>query len=362
MSLSQIIQDKIEATGPISIADYMELALAHPEYGYYTTNEPFGTDGDFITAPEISQIFGELLGLWCVDMWQRMEGGPIALVELGPGRGTLMQDILRATRNMGDFHDHLTIHMVESSPKLSTIQYQRLRNEHPRIEWIDQFEQVPKNKPALVIANEFFDALPIKQHVKTPDGIQERLVGYNDEADEFEFVLGNAGLSLAKGGGVMKDGTIIESCPLAKQITGEIAAHINAQGGAGLFIDYGYLGDAHQDTLQAVRNHAFAPVLKDPGKADITAHVDFRTLMEVAENQGVVAHGTISQGTFLLRLGAEVRAEKLLRTASPEQAEYILTGIKRLISPHEMGELFKVMSICSNHALVPAGFSHVSYE
>lgn len=353
--LTQIIRDKIAAEGPISIADYMNLALGHPEHGYYRKRDPFGMRGDFITAPEISQIFGEMIGIWCATVWRQMGGGPISLVELGPGRGTLMADLLRATKSTADFHDSITIHMVETSPVLANAQYMRLRHEHPRIEWLDSVEELPKNR-MLLVANEFFDALPIKQHVMTDEGIRERRVGWNDAEQKFEFVLGDAGLMLAKSGKAIPSGTVMESSPASRQVMRHIAHHLAQHGGGALIIDYGYLGDAHTDTLQAVKSHLFHPVLEAPGEADITAHVDFTSLMDIARDAGVPAHGLANQGEFLRLLGAELRLEMLVRQATGAQRDQLITGLQRLISPQAMGELFKVMAIVSDPRVEVLGF------
>ncbi len=355
MSLLDIIRDRIKESGPISVAAYMELCLGHPEHGYYTRRDPFGVAGDFTTAPEISQIFGELLGLWCADMWAQSGGGPAALVELGPGRGTLMQDALRATQGLGEFQDHLTIHMVETSPTLQNVQYHRLRHEHARIEWIESVEQLP-GKPLFVIANEFFDALPIRQHVQTEEGLKERLINWDEEKGGLVFVQEVSGPSLATGDGTIEVGTVMESCAVAKQIMHTLATHIKTHGGAAIIIDYGYLGEGHKDTLQAVKNHLFHPVLQEPGQADITAHVDFTSLMEVAADAGAGVHGLVEQGKFLTRLGAEMRAHKLLQSATEDQATQIISGLKRLIDPAQMGDLFKVMAVTADKQMVPAGF------
>ena len=355
MSLTSIIKDKIHAEGPITIADYMSLALGHPQHGYYIKQDPFGSRGDFITAPEISQIFGELIGLWCADMWGQNGGGPAALVELGPGRGTLMQDALRATENIPEFHEHLTVHMIETSPILQTTQFHALQNAHARLEWEEEIDALPE-KPCFIIANEFFDALPIRQHVQTAQGIKERRVGIDAESGELCFVLEGGGLSLAKGDEEIKEGTVIESCQAAKDIMGRIAAHLEDFGGALILIDYGYLGEAHQDTLQAVREHAYASPLANPGDADLTAHVDFHGLAQVAESHQMRVHGPVEQGKFLVRLGAEIRTERLLADSNEEQAEQLISGVKRLIDPAQMGELFKVMAISNDHSINPAGF------
>ena len=353
--LTEIIRDKIKAEGALSIADYMSLALSHPEHGYYKKQDPFGARGDFITAPEISQVFGEMIGVWCAEVWRQMGGGALSLVELGPGRGTLMADLLRATKKVPEFHESLSIHMVETSPVLANAQYIRLRYEHPRIEWLDDVGQMPENK-TIIIANEFFDALPIKQFVMTEDGVRERRIDWNEMNQEFIFVHGALGLQLAKSSQVIAAGTVMEQSPAARSIMRQLAAHIRAYSGAALVIDYGYLGDAHHDTLQAVKSHVFQPVLKDPGDADITAHVDFTSLTNIALDQGSYVHGLETQGNFLKRLGAELRAEMLLRSASDAQKEHITSGVTRLISPQEMGDLFKVMAITSDVRIEPPGF------
>lgn len=354
-ALSDILRDRIVEHGPISVAEYMELALNHPEHGYYSKRDPFGLRGDFVTAPEISQIFGEMIGLWCAQMWSLMGGGAISLVELGPGRGTLMADLLRATKKVPEFHEHLSIHMVEMSPTLAHAQYTRLRYEHPRIEWLDSLEEVPPAK-TIYLANEFFDALPIKQFVMTEDGVCERRVGWNAETQQLEFTLAPPGLQLAKSGQTIPSGTVMEQCPAARSMVRSMADRLASHGGAALVIDYGYLGDAHHDTLQAVRGHQFHPVLKEPGEADVTAHVDFTTLMQVAKDAGVGAHGLISQGEFLIRMGAELRGEMLLKASPPEVRAQIVAGLQRLIAPQQMGELFKVMALCADPRIEPPGF------
>ncbi|MFM9890452.1 MAG: class I SAM-dependent methyltransferase [Rickettsiales bacterium] len=353
--LTPILRDKIAASGPISLADYMTLALSHPDHGYYMTRDPFGSRGDFITSPEISQIFGEMIGLWCVQAWQAMGGGPVSLVELGPGRGTLMADLLRATRGMGDFHNSITIHMVETSPRLAHAQYLRLRDMHPRIEWLDAMEELPANR-LLLIANEFFDALPIKQFVMSAEGMRERRVDWNAETESFTFVLSEPGLALAKSGTAIVPGTVMEHSPASRGAMRHIAQQVTQHGGAALIIDYGYLGDAHHDTLQAVKSHVFHPVLSSPGEADITAHVDFETLRAIATDAGAHVQGPVNQGEFLIRLGAQLRLEMLLKQAAIEQREPLISGLQRLISPQAMGELFKVMAVTADARIETPGF------
>ena len=354
--LTPILRERIAASGPISIADYMALALGHPEHGYYTTRDPFGVRGDFITAPEISQIFGEMIGLWCAQIWAQMGAGPISIVELGPGRGTLMADLLRATKSAVGFHESITIHMVETSPTLAHAQYQLLRDQHPRIEWVDSIEELPPAK-TLVIANEFFDALPIKQYVMTSEGMRERRVTWNEALGVFEFVLGDAGLMLAKSGNVIPANTVMEHSPASRSVMRQLAGHVKSYGGAGLIIDYGYLGEAHHDTLQALKSHLFHPVLADPGAADITAHVDFLSLLTIAREAGNFAPELVNQGEFLIRMGAQLRLEMLLRQASPDQRENLVSGLQRLVSPQAMGELFKIMAFASDARVELPGMS-----
>lgn len=347
MSLTEIIRDKIISEGPISVADYMALALGHPEYGYYRTQDPFGVRGDFITAPEISQVFGEMIGVWCAQMWQQLGGGAMSLVELGPGRGTLMNDLLRATRNVKGFHESITIHMVETSPVLAHAQYISLRNQHPRIEWLDSIEQVPEHR-MLLVANEFFDALPIKQFEMTVAGVAERRVGWNEEQG-FHFTLGPVGLQLAKSGTAIPPGTVMEQSPASRNIMRSISQRLKAEGGAALLIDYGYFGEAHHDTLQAVKSHQFHSVLKDPGTADLTSHVDFTSLAAVARDAGLHVAPLATQGQFLNAMGAQVRADMLIQRAPEEQKEHIKHAVERLVSPQAMGELFKVLAVSSVH-------------
>lgn len=354
MALLELIKEKIAEHGPLTVADYMKLALTHEEFGYYTTRDPFGQKGDFITAPEISQIFGELLGAWFAMTWRQLGEPEMVLVELGPGRGSLMQDLLRASSHMPDFHDHLCVVMVESSPKLRRYQEAVLTGMHPRITWQSSLEDLPA-MPMLLIANEFFDALPIRQFVKTPGGLKEKMIDIDPETGKLCFTIQEMGIRLVKGGAYSGDEIVVESSPESRMAASNIATHLDQYGGAGLIIDYGYTGGSRGNSLQAVRQHGFFPVLESPGEADITAHVDFDMLQEVLEEEGIYTHGPMAQGDFLRRLGAELRAEALLRDATPEQQQDIITGLNRLIAPHEMGELFKVMGFCSEDILL-AGF------
>lgn len=329
MSLKNQLSHKILAEGTITIADYMELCITH----YYATRDPFGVSGDFTTSPEISQVFGELIGAWLYDRWQHISASHSSLCECGPGRGTLMKDILRVTRNTG-LHESIDIALVETSPKLLEIQERALKLSHTRIQWHKTIDTLPK-LPLFLIANEFFDALPIHQYVND----EERKIGIREESLAFQ-----------------PEGAVTqEISPTSITIMEKIALHIKTYGGAALIIDYGYANAAHVNTLQAVRAHQYVPVLADPGEADITAHVDFSALMEAAEKTGAYAWGVTGQGEFLQAIGAQKRTNDLCRNASPQQKEKILSGVERLLSPQQMGRLFKVMAVTSD-AEKPPGF------
>lgn len=339
--LEEIIKVLIAAKGCISVAEYMELALSHPEYGYYMRRDPLGAEGDFTTAPEISQVFGEIIGAWLAHRWQLM-GAPqdIALVELGAGRGTLMADILRATKNAKakngnakngkSFHEAISVHLVEISPALRQKQWKALVGKHPRLEWHDSIDTLPE-KPLLLVANEFFDALPIRQFV----GDKERMIGIGKNGD-LQFVP-------EKSPEDIKADDIRETCPPAVEIMARIARRIKEQGGAAIIIDYGYTGGSRGDTLQAMKNHSYHSVLADAGAADITAHVDFDALAEAARGVGVKVEEIMPQGAFLMRMGAGERTTMLCQTANHEQQKSLISGLKRLADPEQMGSLFKVL-------------------
>lgn len=356
MTLKSLILDTIRDKGPMTVADYMQLALGHEEYGYYMKQDPFGRKGDFVTAPEVSQIFGELLGAWVATLWHQLGAEDVALVELGPGRGTLMKDMLRATEHVPGFHDALCVVMVETSPALKRMQQAVLVGSHSRIAWQHDIRELP-DMPIIVIANEFFDALPIRQFVRMAEGLKEKLVEIDPEDEEkLCFVIQEIGIRLIKGGAYSGDEVVVESCPAARSVVHTLAAHLERFGGGGLIVDYGYTGGSRGNTLQAVKGHGFFPVLEEPGNADITAHVDFDTISDAFDDHGIATFGPVGQGAFLSRIGAELRAEALLSRATPEQQDDIIAGLKRLISPHEMGELFKVLAFTHDGRVIPAGF------
>jgi NADH dehydrogenase [ubiquinone] 1 alpha subcomplex assembly factor 7 len=345
----------IAQEGPISLERFMALALGDPRYGYYMTRDPFGASGDFTTSPEISQMFGELLGLWCVDLWLRA-GSPAALslVELGPGRGTLMSDMLRATKAVPGFHDALTVTLVEMSPVLREVQKTTLRDAHRAIDWAQDVSSLPK-LPTLILANEFFDALPIRQYQKQKTGWHERLIGLNTAGDLAFGLAHNSVTPVTQRG---EDGDILEYSAIGMMIMEDLASHLAHYGGAGLAIDYGYLETQIGDTLQAMKAHAFVDPLEAPGEADITTHVDFQRLAHAAQEQGLATQGPITQADLLERLGLATRAETLLKRANAEQAKDISSAVARLTerTPQGMGHLFKALAFHHSSWPVPAGF------
>lgn len=362
--LLALLRERIGDAGPLTIAEYMETALTDPTHGYYTGRDPLGADGDFITAPEISQIFGELCGLWLAVAWQNM-GAPdsVTLVELGPGRGTLMSDIVRATENIPGFADAIRIHLVEASPALRSAQEATLAEHDLAVPpmWHDRFENVPEG-PMLLVANEFFDAMPIRQLMRTRDYWLERCVDTDPDPDKetLGYVLvpprDKDALIVPPGLEEGENGEFIEICPAGQTIAHAIGKRLADHGGVALVIDYGHAESAAGETLQAVKNHEFHDVLVDPGEADLTAHVDFAALSHAAFTGGAQAWGPIPQGHFLAALGIETRAHALMSTASAEQQHEIESGAKRLVDPEQMGSLFKVMAITPKGVTPPAVF------
>ncbi len=356
--LTRVISER----GPISVAEFMEIALGDPDGGYYATRDPFGVDGDFTTAPEISQMFGELIGLWCADSWQRIDApDEFALVELGPGRGTLMADALRALSGLPACRAAAHIHLVENSPTLRDAQQKTLHDQ--KVAWHDGVPSLD-GMPAIFIANEFLDALPVRQFVKTGGAWRERLVDHDRAADVFTFTPTgtatpdgpNAGELLAEA----SEGDILEESAAVTNVVDSIAAYIAAQGGAALFIDYGHRRTAIGETVQAVRQHRPIDPLEAPGSCDVTAHVDFQRVAETAVNAGVRPLGPLDQGVFLQRLGIRERADGLRQNADARQARDLNTAMTRLIGPGEMGTLFKVMALSEQRVELLAGFDSLS--
>ena len=349
LTLAQRLARQIDAGGPISVAHYMAEANQH----YYGTRDPLGAAGDFTTAPEISQMFGELVGLCLADLWMRSGSRPNALyVELGPGRGTLASDALRAMGNAG-----LTPqpHFVETSPTLR----ERQRALVPNVFHHDSVAALPDNAPLLVVANEFFDALPVRQIIRSGDEWRERVVICPDEADSnrFEAVSGyrrvESGIPTIAADA--PDGAIIEIPLAGTAIALELAQRIARQGGAAIIIDYGYEGPAIGDTLQAVREHQFADPFLEPGESDLTTHVDFTMIGNMARQAGLRVLGPVNQGEFLRQLGIDARADQLART-SPARAGEVEAARLRLTAEDAMGTLFKAMAWVHPDWAEPAGF------
>ena len=321
--------------------------MAAANANYYATRDPLGMGGDFTTAPEISQMFGELIGLWCADLWDRAGRPEVAWVELGPGRGTLAADALRS---MGKAGLAPPVHLVETSPVLRAAQAERV----PGATWHDAVDTLPTDRPLIVVANEFFDALPIRQLVKRGEEWRERFVAAQDTL--FLPIAGQP-VPTAVIPEELRDapsGSIIETCPAAVGIVRALAARIAAQGGALLVVDYGYEGPAIGDTLQAVRGHASANPFEDPGDQDLTAHIDFATLAAAAQGEGALAWGPVAQADFLVALGIDTRAATLARTA-PDRADEIAAARARLVG--DMGELFRALALTGLDWPQPAGFA-----
>jgi len=334
--LGAIFRRLIANTGPISLAHFMGEANAR----YYASRDPLGTAGDFVTAPEISQMFGELIGLWLADMWIRAgREEPVSYVELGPGRGTLARDALRVAKRYGLSP---RAHFVETSTALKDIQLEAV----PDAVWHHDLSTVPPYGPLLVVANEFLDALPVRQLVMTPDGWRERMVAL--DGDRFVFVAGQQPMDVAvpEARRAAQPGTILETCPGAASTVYEVAGRLLEQGGAALFIDYGHDAPRTGSTLQAVRDHLKVDPFATPGDADLTAHVDFDALGRIVRSRGCKVLGTVQQGRWLRDLGIETRADELSRVA-PEHAGAIRTAMDRLISEGQMGALFKVMGLAA---------------
>jgi len=328
---------------------YMELCLMHPLYGYYISRDPLGREGDFTTAPEVSQMFGELLGLWAASVWKQMGEPQLRLIEIGPGRGTMMSDALRALRILPSLHQSLSAHLVEVNPVLRTRQEAALSTSTVReITWHDNIDTVP-NGPCIIFANEYFDVLPIHQMVKLETGWHERVV---DVDGDDKLVFGTAA-EPARGFDFLVPplvraapvGAVFEWRPDAEVI--KLAMRLRDQGGAALLIDYGHLRSDAGDTLQAIARHSFADPLEAPGQTDLTAHVDFQALSRAAEAVGARVHGPVTQGLFLKRLGIETRAAALTQKTTEEVTAGVMGELRRLTDTGRrgMGSMFKVLGI-----------------
>jgi NADH dehydrogenase [ubiquinone] 1 alpha subcomplex assembly factor 7 len=354
-ALAKLLARRIALSGPITVADFMAEALGHPLHGYYQRRDPFGSAGDFITAPEVSQMFGEMIGLWCVEVWHAM-GSPSScqLVELGPGRGTLMSDALRAARIRPAFGQAMRLHLVETSAHLRERQADVLAAHHPT--WHGTFSEVPPG-PLLLVANEFFDALPVHQFFHGEAGWYERVVSFDGE--RLVFASASPGPSFALLSERQRAGPAAEVSPVGLALAGDIGRRLAAQGGAALVIDYGSSQSLPGESLQAVRQHQPVDPLAEPGAADLSAHVDFAALVRAAEAAGAKAHGPLPQGEFLMRLGLDARAASLRARATPEQARDIDTARRRLLDAREMGTLFKALALSAPGLPIPPGFAEL---
>jgi NADH dehydrogenase [ubiquinone] 1 alpha subcomplex assembly factor 7 len=345
------IRRRISLAGPMPVRQFMALCLSHPLYGYYMTRDPLGRTGDFITSPEISQVFGELLGLWAAQVWHQM-GQPenVRLIELGPGRGTMMVDAIRAIQVVPAFRQAVVLHFVEVSPALQRRQQMAFASIDVPAMWHQTFDEVPDG-PAIILANEMLDALPVNQAIKQFNGWHERVVEI-DQDDKLAFGISSELIPLfdqlvPENVRDAPVGTIYEwradTLPLA------IGRRVVRQGGAALLIDYGHLESASGETLQAIGGHAFVSPLLAPGEVDLTAHVDFQAFAHAAESMGARIHGPIEQAAFLRNLGIHRRAATLMSSAPPEKAAEVEGAVKRLLreGPTEMGQLFKAIGVAN---------------
>ncbi len=364
--LQALIAKRIRREGPISLSDYMSLALLHPEHGYYVTRDPLGRRGDFVTAPEVSQMFGELIGLWCADYWNRMgQPTPFSLVELGPGRGSLMADALRAAAALPGFLDAKELVLVEASPALRHLQQDRLGRYQPQ--WLTSLSEL-KQQATLLIANEFFDALPVRQFTRREARWLENMVGLSECGDELCLVISREPARhtplLDRLYPQAQDDDVAELPAAAISLVHEIALRLRPPRGSGapvqgaaLIIDYGYYPSQPCATLQAVRAHSHHDPLVAPGEADLTAHVNFEALLMAAAEADARTWGPLDQGAFLTALGIEQRAAALAAQASPAQRQAIDAAKHRLTDPGQMGVLFKAAALTATATPVPAGFT-----
>jgi NADH dehydrogenase [ubiquinone] 1 alpha subcomplex assembly factor 7 len=360
--VAAVLRERIAREGPISVHDYMEACLAGQRGGYYGTRQPIGRQGDFVTAPEISQVFGELIGVWAAAIWRSMgEPASVIVAELGPGRGTLMADALRTWRSVPKLLDSITVVLVETSPALAAAQRETLRQSPAPIRWCAGIEDVPPG-PLILIANEFIDALPVRQIVRQDGGWHERSVTIGENG-AFTFYPGEpvetGVLPSSLRSDEASDGAVVEVRPAVSPLLSALAARARTAPVAALIADYGHAESSAGDTLQAVHRHRFADPLAMPGECDLTAHVDFATIKETAAALGLAAFGPMPQGEFLLRLGLAARCDRLLRNATPDQKAAILSGTARLADPRQMGVLFKMLVLQSSGLAPPPPFGDI---
>jgi SAM-dependent MidA family methyltransferase len=358
-ALGEIIAGMIADDGPVPVDRYMALALGHETHGYYMGRDPFGRAGDFITAPEVSQMFGELIGIWCAAGWQMMDApAEWNLIELGPGRGTLLADLVRACSVMPGLRDGMKVHLIETSPALKAMQAETLKRAGIGAIWHDRLEDVPDNQ-SLIIANEFFDALPVVQLQMQSGRWHERVVGLNSENNlVFGLASDPAPSALVPSWAAdAKVGEIIEFSPARDAVAREIGRRVTNNMGAALIVDYGHVRSSAGDTLQAIRKHQFADVLAQPGEADITSHVDFEALTNAVTADGAKSYGPVTQGDFLIKMGLKEREEMLRARADARQRIRLSKGAQRLVSGNQMGQLFKVLAVTHPDMPKPAPFN-----
>ncbi|MFZ3008742.1 MAG: class I SAM-dependent methyltransferase [Phenylobacterium sp.] len=349
MGLRDRLIAQVRESGPMSVAQYMTACLHDPADGYYATRPSLGAGGDFITAPLVSQMFGELMGLWAVECWERLgRPQPFRLVEMGPGDGTLMDDMLRAARLAPAFVAAADVWLVETSQPLKARQRATLGD---CVRWAAALSEVPTDAPMILVANELLDCLPPRQFVRTQTRWSERVVGLTDTGD---LTFGLAAVALGQALPDAPVGSVLEHSPSQEALGSEIGARIVADGGAALLIDYGRDAPGFGDTLQALRRHVKESPLASPGEADLTVHADFPAVLAAAAREGAATAPILTQGEFLVRLGIGARAEALT-AARPDRSEVIERQLERLVSPDQMGELFKVVCI-HTQGLVPPGF------
>jgi NADH dehydrogenase [ubiquinone] 1 alpha subcomplex assembly factor 7 len=366
MAIEAKLREAIEEKGFISIAEMMKIALYSSPSSYYRSRNPLGIEGDFITSPEISQIFGELIGIWCADYWIKL-GKPndINIVELGPGRGLLMKDLLRATKNIPNFHDSISIELIEISENLKEIQQNALQGYKTNIKWLEATHEI-SSKPTIFIANEFFDALPIRQFVKEKTLWYERTVVCDPLSGILHFSRLPIAIELSKQLDFehpkAQDGAVVEESLESIENFRLLADHLKQYGGAALIIDYGYdimpkkrSQFQYNPTLQALKNHKYQPIIETLGEADLTAHVNFHDLKMVAEVRNLNIFGTITQAQFLNNMGISLRLEMLKKNADILDKEILDKQVDRLINPEKMGQLFKVLIITYDTSIIPAG-------
>lgn len=348
--MHDFIKALIQKNGPIDIGQFMSLALGHPQLGYYMKQDPFGANGDFTTAPEISQMFGEMIAAWILEVWQQMgTPSPFTLLECGPGRGTLMVDIMRSLKNVPGFHDAAQVHLMEISPVLKQMQGAALASYNPK--WHVNLETVP-DQPMIVIANEFLDALPVRQLIKSEKGWDERLVTLAGE--EFGYTTRPLPIDI---GVVAKVGDIFEISPVRSGFVADLVKKMSKNSeGAALLIDYGHAHSGFGDTLQAIKDHKYVSPLEFVGDADLTTHVDFEAVRKAAEGAGAQVTDPVEQGAWLRTIGIQHRADTLKAKANEAQKFDIEKALQRLTDSSQMGSLFKVIGITNGANINLPGF------